>query len=623
MVCNLSRFVQAVELNLSAFQQMVPVEMFGRNAFPPITDKPYLLTLGPHAFYWFSLTPRFSEAEVSATAKGPAPESQPLSAEENWEEVLEDLNRQHLESRIQVYIQARRWFGGKTREIKSIRISEVVSLTVADEKSFILFVDVAYVHGDPDRYFLPVAFATGEAAERLRSERPHLIVTRLQLRNGNVEGVVYDAVGSRVFANSLLDVVGRRRVLKGLNGEVKGFSLAAFRSLQGNNPPPLEPLLSRAEQSNSAILFGDKFILKTFRRLESGVNPDLEINRFLAEHDFPHVPPMAGALEYRAKDGTETSLAILSGFAANCKDAWEFTLDALGRFYERVGSLPQESREVPKVEGQPLDMVGSDLPIVVTERLGTYIESARLLGERTAAMHLCLAGDDMEKDFIPEPFNPFYQRSLFQSMRNLAVQNLGFLRQGVKNVPPSVREDADRVLALEADILKRLRAIADLRITGMRTRVHGDYHLGQVLHTGKDFLIIDFESETARTLTERRLKRTPIRDVAGMLRSFHYASYAALFEQVEAGAITAEAMNRLEPWARFWTHWTTVVFLKAYFDGTQKGEFLPKTPKELKILLETNLINKALHELGCELNNRPTWLRIPLQGILKLMEGSK
>ena len=208
-------------------------------------------------------------------------------------------------------------------------------------------------------------------------------------------------------------------------------------------------------------------------------------------------------------------------------------------------------------------------------------------------------------------------------MRNMAVQNLGLLRRGLKTVPPAVHGEAEKVSALESEILKRLRAVVDMPITGMRLRVHGDYHLGQVLHTGKDFLIIDFEGEPARSLSERRLKRTPIRDVAGMLRSFDYAAYAALIEQHERGAISTETMDRIEPWARFWTHWTSVVFLKAYLGGARHGEFLPKTSKELKTLLEANLINKALYELGYELNNRPAWLRIPLQGILLLMEAQK
>jgi maltose alpha-D-glucosyltransferase/alpha-amylase len=620
VVCNLSRFVEMTELNLSTYQQMVPVEMFSRNAFPPITDQPYLLTMGPHAFYWFSLEPRF--ARTAAAAPGAEAEIPTLEVDKQWHEILDERAVTKLEARLQDYLPPRRWFGGKTRAIKSLRIEEILTVPLAGgDKSFLLFVELDYVQGDGERYLLPLAFATGEEAARLQQERPHLLIARLRVRKTGAEGFLYDAVGSRALALALLEAMGRRRALKGLNGEVKGFSLDAFRQLHDEAAATPEPLLGRAEQSNSAILFGDTFILKTFRRLEEGINPDLEVNRFLAKNHFPHVPPLAGGLTYRGKDGKETSLAILSGFAANCRDAWEFTLDTAGRYYERVGSLPEEQRAAPAIEGQPWDAVEAPLPGQVEEMIGTYTEAARLLGERTAALHLCLASGTEDKDFAPEPFNPFYQRSLFQSMRNLAMESLGLLRRGLKTTPDSFRAEAEKVVALQPDILARLRRVADSRITGMRLRIHGDYHLGQVLHTGKDFLIIDFEGEPARSLSERRIKRTPLRDVAGMLRSFDYAAHAALFEQIERGVITAETMRRIEPWARYWTHWTSVVFLKAYLAGARPGGFLPKTGEELKILLEANVMNKALYELAYELNNRPAWLRIPLQGILRLMEG--
>jgi maltose alpha-D-glucosyltransferase/alpha-amylase len=624
VVCNLSRFVEVVELNLSAFQQMQPVEIFSRNAFPPISDQPYLLTLGSHAFYWFSLEPRFAESVAPAMATpGAVPEIPLLEVEQYWPDVLEQQNSRQLEIQLQDYIPPRRWFGGKTRIIKNVRISEVITVPSGGSKSFLLFVDLDYVQGDPDRYLLPLAFATGEEAAKIQTERPHLIIARLRLRKSGVEGFIYDALGSRAFGQTLLESMGRRRALKGLNGEVRGFSLNAFRQTLPDGAPPLEPLLGRAEQSNSAVVFGDKFILKTFRRLESGINPDLEINRFLAKNRFPYVPPLAGGLTYSTSDGKETSLAILTGFVPNCKDGWEFTLDTLSRYYERIGSLSQESRMAPKIEGLPLDAVEKELPVLVAQRLSTYVEAARLLGERTAALHCSFSCDRDDKDFMPEPFNPFYQRSLFQSMRNMAVQSLGLLRGKLKKVPESARAEAEKVVALQPEILKRLRTVADSRISGMRLRVHGDYHLGQVLHTGKDFLIIDFEGEPARSISERRFKRTPITDVAGMLRSFDYASHAALLQQHERGVITAETMSWIEPWARFWTHWTSVIFLKAYLGSAQKGDFLPKTDHELKVLLEANLLNKALYELSYELNNRPAWVRIPLQGILQLVEGPK
>jgi maltose alpha-D-glucosyltransferase/alpha-amylase len=620
VVCNLSRFVELVELNLSAFQQMVPVEIFSRNVFPVISDQPYRLTIGPHAFYWFSLEMRGAEAGVAPAAlPSKAPELPVLEVEKEWQEVLESPAVRELEVLLQDYIPPRRWFGGKTHLIKSVRISERIPIPSKAGMSFLLFVDLDYVQGDPERYLIPLAFAEGDEAAKLQLERPHLVIARLRLRKNGVEGVIYDGIASRDFAHTLLDTMGRRRALKGTAGELRGFSLDTFRKLHAEGSETPEPLVGRAEQSNSAIHFADKFILKTFRRLESGVNPDIEINRFLAKREFPHAPPLAGGLVYRARNGQETSIGILSGFAANCRDGWEFTLGALGRYYERIGSLAPEQRVPPRIESSLLDAVDLEIPVLVEERLGTYVESARLLGERTAALHLCLAIDKDDKDFAPEPFNPFYQRSLFQSMRNLAVQNLGLLRGKMKNVPEAARAEAEKIIALQPEIIKRLRTVADQRLSGTRMRIHGDYHLGQVLHTGKDFLIIDFEGEPARSLGERRFKRSPVTDVAGMLRSFDYVAHAALFGQAERGMITSETITWIEPWGRFWTYWTSVIFLKAYLGLARGGDFLPTTNDELKVLLEAKLMNKALYELGYELNNRPDWLRIPMQGILQMV----
>ena len=618
VLCNLSRFVQPVELDLSAFQHMIPLELFGRTPFPPITEKPYLLTLGPHAFYWFSLVPRFAkETMVAGQTPPPVIETHVLVVDKSWEAVLQGTARATLENVLQSYIQPRRWFAGKAREVKNVTIRETITVPAVDRKTFVLFLDVDYVQGDPETYLLPLAFSTGEEAQRLQQDQPHLVIAPIRVTKSGEAGVLHDAIASREFSLALFDALARKRLLKGVHGEAEGFATAAFRKLRGEQP--LEPSLGRAEQSNSAIVFGDKFLLKAFRRLETGRNPDLEISAFLAEHEFPHTPTLAGGIDYKARDGATRSLVILTQFVPNAQDAWEYTLDALGRFYERVRALSPEDGAVPPIT-HLLGDVQNGLPPVAHERLGAYQESARLLGQRTAELHLTLASDKDAPDFAPEPFNPFYQRSLFQSMRNQALQNLGLLRQRVASLPESVRPEAERVLALQEPIIKRLRALADSRITGARIRVHGDFHLGQVLHTGKDFLIIDFEGEPSRSLSERRIKRTPLRDVAGMLRSFQYAAHAALFAQLDHGLIQSEHAGHLENWARFWSHSISVIYLRAYLEKASEGNFLPATHEELRTLLETNLIHKAMYEIGYELNSRPTWLKIPLQGVLRLME---
>jgi maltose alpha-D-glucosyltransferase / alpha-amylase len=621
VVCNLSRFSQPLELDLSAFQQLVPVELFGRTAFPPITNRPYFLTLGPHAFCWFALMPRFTDTTLSA--KPPPDRAQiecgDFEVEESWETIVEE-NGSQLEECLRKYIQPRRWFGAKARELNNVVVRETITVPARGGKYFLLFLDVDYLQGDPETYLLPIAFQSGSEAERIIRETPHQVVARVRLAKRGIQGILYDAAANPDFAGVLLDSIGRRRALKGNQGEVQGFALPSFRQLRGDPAEPLAPHLGRAEQSNSTIIYGDKFILKLYRRIESGENPDLEINRFLAERDFKHVPALLGGLQYAPSGAASTDLAILMAFVPNCRDAWQYTLDALGRYYDRISSLPEEHRQPPRIEGNMVDAADREVPALIQERMGTYTDAARLLGERTAALHLCLASDSENKNFAPEPFTPFYQRGLFQSMRNQAVQVLSALRKRVATLPESVRADAERIVSAEGEILKRLRAITETRIAGMRLRIHGDYHLGQVLHTGKDFLIIDFEGQPGRPLGERRIKRTPLRDIAGMLRSFHYAAYAALYNQVEHGVIGRENAAWLDGWARFWTRSASVIFLKAYLEGARKGQFLPATNAEIKILLDTNVITNAIYEVGYELNSRPTWLRIPIHGVLQLLE---
>jgi maltose alpha-D-glucosyltransferase/alpha-amylase len=262
-----------------------------------------------------------------------------------------------------------------------------------------------------------------------------------------------------------------------------------------------------------------------------------------------------------------------------------------------------------------LDLVEQDLHPMERDIIGLYLESAHLLGQRTAELHTALASVPDGPDFAPEGFSKLYRRSLFQSMRNMTSQVFQLLRRGLKDLPEGVRKDAGKILDRESDVLNRFRSILSREISAMRIRCHGDYHLGQVLYTGKDFVIMDFEGEPAHALSERRLKRSPLRDVAGMLRSFHYAAYAALFAQRDSGLVRKDDVTYLETWANSWCLWVCVAFLKAYLSTATWGAFLPQNKDELRVLLDTYLLEKAVYELGYELNNRPDWLKIPLRGI--------
>jgi maltose alpha-D-glucosyltransferase/alpha-amylase len=370
-------------------------------------------------------------------------------------------------------------------------------------------------------------------------------------------------------------------------------------------------------------MYGDRLMLKLFRRMEAGTSPELEIGRFLTEKvAFPNAPPVAGALEYHNRFIPEpVTLGILHGYVPNEGDAWQYTLDELGFFFDRVLAHP-EVASPPLIKGSLLDIAEMSIPESAKETIGPYLTSAQRLAQRTAELHLMLASASVDARFTPEPFSLGYQRSLFHSMRSYTNQVLRLLQQRLPKLPDDARPIAKTILDEEGTIVQRFQEITRQKITGMRIRCHGDYHLGQVLYTGDDFVIIDFEGEPTRYLTERRIKRSPLRDVAGMIRSFHYAAYAALRSRAST-VIREEDLPVLEEWSKAWYLWVSVAFLKAYLELISDLPILPAAKEGKKVLLDAYLMEKALYEVNYELNNRPDWVHLPLQGVLQILEAEE
>ncbi|HEY7066172.1 MAG TPA: maltose alpha-D-glucosyltransferase [Chloroflexota bacterium] len=645
VIANLSRFVQAVELDLSAYRDLMPVEMFGRVEFPPVRDAPYFITLGPHAFYWFSLEAQRVEAGLAADGRGR--EARPLTVGATWDELILGAGRTALAEALPRYLQAQRWFRAKARRIKGAQIADAVPLpapapaaaqgdTGANGQArgraarrgadisgvYLTFVKVEYTEGDPQTYVLPLAAAERERADTICRERPRAVLAAYRVRGEGPSGVLYDAFADREPGAALLEAIVGRRRQRGMHGELVGQPAAALRRVLPPGTPLPEPSVLRAEQSNTSVAYDERVILKLFRQLEAGTHPDLEISGFLTERGFEHTPPLAGVLEYRPADGSPMSLGMLQGFVPNQGDAWQYTLDSLGQYLERCAACPTEAPEAPLGTNALLELAEGETPPLAYEMIGAYLNDASLLGRRTGELHCALASDDASRDFAPEPISSFYQRSLYQSMRTLAVWTYQTLRKAQAGMPEATQEAAQQVLALQGDVLGRFQAVTQRPIAATRIRTHGDYHLGQVLYTGKDFVIIDFEGEPARPLSERRLKRSPLRDVAGMLRSYHYAVCAALRATEARGLLEPEHAAVLGPWAAFWQQWVCATFLRGYLEVAGEASFVPTSREELKVLLDAHLLEKAVYELGYELNNRPDWVGIPLQGILQVMGTS-
>ncbi len=514
------------------------------------------------------------------------------------------------------FLMHRRWFGGKARRIRAVKVSDVVPVCGQTLRWYLVLVQVSYDSGTDETYDIPLARVPGGRPQTILDPQSVLM---FRLEDFSEDIVLADALSDERFLECLLDAIAQGASFRGAKGEVRAVStntLAAFwQPAQGM----LTPSLMKAEQSNTSVVYGQRLVLKVFRRVETGLNPDLEIGLFLTEQSsFRNVPPVAGHLEYLSKEGTRTSLGVLQGYVPNQGDAWQFTLRALSEYHEKAQQgIPVGVGEIPP--GPILRLSDAATPDEARRRIGHYLESAALLGRRTAELHMALASAQEDPDFTPQRYSEAEQQAFVISAMHLLTANFGLLRRLKDEMPDPMRQEAGKILSLEYKARQRFQLFSRQRLSALLTRVHGDYHLGQVLFTGNDFVIIDFEGEPARPLEQRRKKRSPLQDVAGMLRSFHYAAYAPLLQQA-IGQGPDERLRALGPWAHYWQRWVSAAFLKTYLDVSRGSQFIPESREELSLLLDAYLLDKAVYELGYELNNRPSWVRIPLQGISQLLQ---
>jgi maltose alpha-D-glucosyltransferase / alpha-amylase len=608
-VANLSRFAQPVELDLAAYAGLVPVEMLGYVEFPKIKTAGYPLTLGPYGFLWLELQP--------------SPEPLPVPAEEgelelqingftDWMSVLEGNGRRELEESIlKSYIPRQRWFGAKSRTITATKIEDWAIFNQG--LSTLVIVEIQYSEGPSDTYLLTLGLLFGKDAETLREESPNAFLARVTANTG--DGVLHEAIFNESASEALLALITEGSELPSREGIITGLPSSALSHLKD----PTEhaaPHRGSAEQSNTSILFGDKLIMKLFRRQQQGPNPDTEIGRYITESThFTHIAPFGGSIQYSRQGQEPSTLAMLQGLVSNEGDGWQWTLEELDRYYEAsavqafpLGGLPEQDLNL-------LQLSQAQESTLAREHVGTYLDAAALLGRRTAEMHLALASPTHDPAFMPEPVSSLDIDRLREELIQHATSAFDALKENVARLPDSVLERAGLVLSRRTLVLDRLRQLSANEIHALRTRIHGDYHLGQVLRSKGDFVILDFEGEPARSLAERRTKQSPLKDVAGMLRSFSYAAFSALLKY---STRRPEDFHRLEPWTRLWEQSVWSAFLRTYCEYAKGVSVVPSEPQLFQQLLEAYVIDKALYELAYELNNRPNWVVIPLTGILAL-----
>ncbi len=547
-----------------------------------------------------------------------------LTVPDRWEQVCEGEGKTALESVLPGVLATRRWFGGKGKTIRSVGVAETIPIPSRSKTAILLFLRIEYADGMEETYLLPITAAFGAAAEQVRREFPVAAVAGIRIRQRTQDdaGLLFDALWDPDVAQSLLEAMGQGVNFNGAAGTVRATSTVAYARMVGGDAG-LDSSVLKSEQSNTSVAYGGRMILKLYRRLGSGVNPELEIGRALTKANFPFIPPVAGMLEYAKGSGEPVTLALLQGFVRNEGDAWRHSLEALDRFFTRIGEagMPPPARGT---ETSLLQLAREESPKQARELIGLYLQSAERLGQRTAEMHLALSQVADDPAFAPEPLTAAYQDDRYGSMVQLTKQALALLRERMASVPAARQAEAARLLELEPVITRTFESFRSLGTPGLRIRCHGDYHLGQVLCTGSDFIIIDFEGEPARSLAERRMKHPAVLDVAGMIRSFQYAPFAFL-EGKQDGARVASGLPppSREAWARFWSDWSSVAFLNAYLGIAARSRFWPQSETDARLLFEAYVLEKALYELNYELNNRPAWVAIPMQGILRLLEAPR
>ena len=539
----------------------------------------------------------------------------------DWQGVLDGGTRTVLEERALVpFLRRQRWFASKARDIRRAWFTDWARLREGAHPSFFTVTSLEYSDGWRDSYFLPLALIAEDEARTLLNERPVTVLAHIA---GARKGAIVDGFQDDETCDRVLDVMANGTEIRTARGNLRGSggsrgSTRSSESSRLNVTSERRWLRSGGDQSNSVAFLDDALVLKLFRRIEPDINPEYEIGRFLTERGFPRAPRLTGGLEYVRPGLDPGTLAVAETVVKHQGSGWDVATNELRRYFERIAA----SGSVEPAPG-PL----------FTEVAGRSLQNAETLGKRTAELHVTLASGTTDA-FAPEPLDRQAMTRMAEAMIERANSSLDLLRRSLERIGKADQFDEfsqgrGRAVLEATDALRsRFDELRALDSAGLRIRVHGDYHLGQVLRTADDFVILDFEGEPDRPIKERRAKQSPVKDVAGMVRSFGYAAYAALL------AFTLQAPDTyelLEPWAGVWQRAASEAFTGGYLAAVAAGGTATRLfpdglsdpaapPRWWTTLLRAFVLDKALYELAYELNNRPAWVRIPLIGILQLKE---
>ena len=529
-----------------------------------------------------------------------------FSSTNQWEELMEDKDfiNVFFSNILAVYIQKQRWYGGKSSELKYIELSEFFKIKQGEEVYFGLILEINFVDAFYHHYFLPIGFSSGKN----ETKKGRILPLKLKDR----EGYIIDAMHLEGFRKVVYERISSALPVDKTPVQYhksEGFDFPSYESSR----------FLGVEQSNTSIIYNDAFILKFFRRIYADKNPDYEMSRFLSEKkEFKNTPPYLGSINIIDSENINITIGLMQKLVPNKGDAWEYFLKEIDEIYKKIASKNITIDELPSIPMFERRKV-SELPPNIADWMGlNLIHKVNLLAKRTAEMHIALGSEFEETAFTPTRFNGDYSVWLknrltyqFQNRLNLAENNLHKLEGYALQL-------AKEFLEKKNEIRKRLVNFDWTKLKGERIRIHGDYHLGQILVQDGDFCILDFEGEPESTIRDRKVKQPPLKDVAGLFRSFHYAIYATIFSNTES---YNKSQKELFEYGELLYTYMVALFLETYREVTQKANLHIGYTNERIFLLKYCLLEKAIYELGYELNSRPKWTIIPLKGIANILNS--
>ncbi len=594
VVVNLSRYSQYVELDLSAYAGFIPVEVFSRNRFPVISDEPWPFSMQFKNYFWFELkNPGREDAlELENDTR------KLLVGEKEWNTMDQSLQGL-VKERIFNYLIDIQWFRGDTRKLRQVNIIDAIPVVRKKLTPFLFIVQLDLIESRNDIYLMPLSLAMNTKADEIRSRHPRSVVATVDM--DGEQGILYDGAVDKSLQEYLLELVSRRVKVRGNEGLIEGKSGRLLQRLL-QEKAPLIPHMIESRHTNSSIVYGEKYFLKMYRSPQEGENTDVEIMKALTrETGFKHIPSYLGRINYRHPRLEDFSIAMLMELIPNVGSVWKMTETAIESFFDNVLSEKAELSRFPHhMDGR------------ISEFIGPYfLEMTALLARRTAQLHVALSSVKDSPGFVPEPFSLLYQKSVYQSLRTFVKRNVDSIRKHTAQAGETQRELIAEVLSEEENLLKQIRSILETeKIRAMKIRIHGNYKLDKVLFTGRDFKIVNFEGELEKPLSARRIKHSPLKDVASMIGSFHYIVHKGFLARSEYLPVDTLLLG---PVMEQWCHEVTGVFVKNYMEEIGPYDLIPPSKEQVKELLQVYLLEKSIREFHYFLKNDPRLLVSPLK----------